>query len=212
MLGRAGELKVAVACLPSGVTAITSSAIMANRMLSTFKSPRLCLMVGIGGGVPSGEHDIRLGDVVVSKPEGISGGVIQYDFGKTVQEGRFVRTGLLNRPPDVLLSAVASIQAKHMLGEETPKHLIEMIARHQKLRATCEYQGADKDQLFEACYDHPAGVPTCAACDINRIISRSARGDDGPSVHYGLIASGNQVMKGRCDAREAAERIERALL
>jgi hypothetical protein len=45
-------------------------------------------MVGIGGGVPSEENDIRLGDVVVSQPAGTSGGVIQYDFGKMVQEGQ----------------------------------------------------------------------------------------------------------------------------
>jgi hypothetical protein len=40
-------------------------------------------MVGIGGGVHSEENDIRLGDIVDSKPTEQSGGVIQYDFGKT---------------------------------------------------------------------------------------------------------------------------------
>jgi hypothetical protein len=42
----------------------------------TFTSLRFGLMVGIGGGVPSKEHDIRIGDVVVSKPTDTSGGVI----------------------------------------------------------------------------------------------------------------------------------------
>jgi nucleoside phosphorylase len=46
-------------------------------------------MVGIGGGVSNEENDIQLGDIVVSKPTRQSRGVIQYDFGKTVQEGRF---------------------------------------------------------------------------------------------------------------------------
>ncbi|KAL3471916.1 hypothetical protein BJX99DRAFT_236612 [Aspergillus californicus] len=41
-----------------------------------------CLLVGIGGGVPSLENDIRLGDVVVRQPGGIYGGVMQYDLGK----------------------------------------------------------------------------------------------------------------------------------
>jgi hypothetical protein len=46
-------------------------------------------MVGIGGGVPSKDVDIRLGDVVVSKPTRIYGGVVQYDCGKAVSSGRF---------------------------------------------------------------------------------------------------------------------------
>ena len=46
---------------------------MANQMLSSFPSIRFGLLVGIGGGVPSEETDIRLGDVVVSKPKGPQG-------------------------------------------------------------------------------------------------------------------------------------------
>ena len=56
-------------------------------------------MVGIGGCVPGKGVDIRLGDVVVSKPTGDFGGVVQYDFCKTVAQGVFERTGRLNRPP-----------------------------------------------------------------------------------------------------------------
>lgn len=194
-LGRIGPHNVAVACLPTGVMGVTSAAIVANQMLSTFTSLRFGLMVGIGGGVPSLEHDIRLGDVAVSKPEGTSGGVIQYDYGKTVQEGRFTRMGSLNRPPDVLLSALASIQAKHILEDDSAKHLSEMIARYPKLRATCTYQGSENDHLFEAEYDHPPGLPTCAKCDPSRVVQRLERMDDGPVIHYGLIASGNQVMR-----------------
>jgi nucleoside phosphorylase len=51
-------------------------------MLQTFNGIRFGLMVGIGGGVPSEENDIRLGDIVVSQPTKQSGGVIQYDFGR----------------------------------------------------------------------------------------------------------------------------------
>ena len=110
-LGRIGIHNVAIACLPSGVTGTTSAAIVANRISSSFPSIRFGLMVGVGGGAPNAKNDIRLGDVVVSKPARTSGGVIQYDFGKTVQKGQFVRTGSLNRPPDVLLNAVNTLQA-----------------------------------------------------------------------------------------------------
>ncbi|KAJ5681306.1 uncharacterized protein N7477_001246 [Penicillium maclennaniae] len=37
-------------------------------------------MVGIGSGVLSDKHEVRLGDVVVSAPRDSEGGVFQYDF------------------------------------------------------------------------------------------------------------------------------------
>ena len=87
VLGRIRAHNVVIACLPSGVYGTTSAAAVAIQMLSTFRSIRFGLMVGIGGGVPSKDSDIRLGDVVVSKPTGDFGGVVQYDFGKTVAQG-----------------------------------------------------------------------------------------------------------------------------
>ncbi|EHA56175.1 hypothetical protein MGG_16008 [Pyricularia oryzae 70-15] len=56
---------VVIACLPAGIIGITSAATVAKDMLRTFKLIRFGLMVGIGGGIPSGTFDIRLGDVVV---------------------------------------------------------------------------------------------------------------------------------------------------
>lgn len=38
-------------------------------METTFPRLRFGLLVGIAGGVPSRKHQIRLGDVVVSKPD-----------------------------------------------------------------------------------------------------------------------------------------------
>lgn len=148
-LGRIGVHNVAIACLPSGVTGITSAAIVASHIRSTFSSIRFGLMVGVGGGAPSAKNDIRLGDVVISKPDGTSGGVIQYDFGKTVQEGRFVRTGSLNRPPTVFLSAVNTLQAKHLMEEpELTRHLSEMVVRYPRMQAAGTYPGGQYDQLF----------------------------------------------------------------
>ena len=50
-------------------------------MSITFPRLRFGLLVGIGGAVPTPE-DIRLGDVVISQPDGTEGGVVQYDLGK----------------------------------------------------------------------------------------------------------------------------------
>src|ERR1700722_2881046 len=87
VLGKIRAHNVVIACLPSGVYGTTSAATVANQLLFTFRSIRFGLMVGIGGGAPSKDADIRLGDVVVSKPTSDFGGVVQYDFGKTVGEG-----------------------------------------------------------------------------------------------------------------------------
>src|SRR5215470_16228969 len=64
-LGRICEHNVVITCLPEGQMGMTSAAMVAAQMKSTFKSIRFGLIVGIGGGVPSVEADIRLGDVVV---------------------------------------------------------------------------------------------------------------------------------------------------
>lgn len=195
-LGRIGLHNVAIACLPAGVMGVTSAARVAGQMLSTFTRLRFGLMVGIAGGVPSQESDIRLGDVVVSKPTGTSGGVIQYDFGKMTQEGRFERTGSLNRPPDVLLNAVANLQAIHMVEEPAlARYLSQMTSRYPRLRAASTFPGAAHDQLFKAEYGHIVGESTCFSCLADQSVLRPPREDSSPRIHYGLIASGNEVMR-----------------
>ena len=74
---------------------------------------RFGLMVGIGGGIPNLEKDldIRLGDIVVSQPGDIHGGVVQSDLGKSLDGGRFIRKGSLDKPPSLLLTAVSSLQS-----------------------------------------------------------------------------------------------------
>lgn len=54
---------------------------------------RFGLLVGIGGGIPNLKRgiDIRLGDMVVSQPTGTTGGVVQYDKGKSRAAGGIMR-------------------------------------------------------------------------------------------------------------------------
>jgi nucleoside phosphorylase len=51
------------------------------------------------------------------------------------------------------------------------------------------------DLLFKAEYDHPESEDSCVKCRRNRLVDREPRTSNEPQVHYGLIASGNQVMK-----------------
>jgi len=194
--GRIGRHNVVLACLPAGVTGTLSAAGVAYQMRQTFQGIKIRLMVGIGGGAPSENHDIRLGDVVVSKPTNDSGGVIQYDFGKALQEGRFMRTGMLNKPPDVLLSALANLQSKHMMeGDELAKHQSAMLIRYPRMAGQFARPGTQDDLLYDANYDHMTEDATCSNCDTDRLIKREPRNSEDPLVHYGLVASGNQVMR-----------------
>jgi nucleoside phosphorylase len=63
-----------------------------------------------------------------------------------------------------------------------------------RLRAKFTYQGAEHDQLYEAEYDHVGGV-TCEQCDKRRLVKRPPRETSDVVIHYGTIASGNQVMR-----------------
>ena len=189
VLGRVGEHNVVVACLPAGQMGNNAATTVATRMQSKFASLRFGLMVGIGGGVPSPESDIRLGDVVVSQPHTQHGGVVQYDFGKT-GPGGFTRTGSLNAPPGVLLTALAKLKALHLRRKSK---LSEYLSTFDRL-PEFTYKSAGSDTLFKSTYNHVSG-PTCANCDAEESKSRITRDSTMPVAHYGTIASGNQVMK-----------------
>src|SRR5437667_12883811 len=76
-LGKIGGHNVVMACLPAGQIGTHNAATVAAQMMDTFEFIRFGLMVGVGGGVPSAGRDIRLGDVVVSKPLEQFGRVVQ---------------------------------------------------------------------------------------------------------------------------------------
>ncbi|RTE82289.1 hypothetical protein BHE90_003220 [Fusarium euwallaceae] len=195
VLGRIDHHNVVIACLPSGVYGTTSATAVAINMTTTFPRLRFGLMVGIGGGVPSTERDIRLGDVVVGRPQGRVGGVIQYDLGKTISDGHQTLSGSLNKSDPVLLTAVSSLNALHMKGgNRIPQILAEMAARQPRMEASFSSPGAEHDDLYAADYVHSGGN-TCEHCDKQRLIQRPKREDHSPAVFYGIIASGNQVIK-----------------
>lgn len=194
-LGRIGKHNVVVACFPLGVIGNNSAATVAKDMLRSFPI-KIGLMVGVGGGVWSQKVNMRLGDVVVSQPDGTHGGVVQWDFGKMEKGGLFKRKGSLNKPPRVLLNALQDIKIRHITeGDKLVEHLSTMVTNSPRMAQTFGYQGAEHDKLFEATYDHEHG-DTCDDCDQDRVIERlPARTDHAPRIHYGNIASGNEVMK-----------------
>jgi hypothetical protein len=120
---------------------------------------------------------------------------VQWDFGKTGKGGIFQRTGSLDKPPLVLLHALQSLKEREITdGIDLEASLSLMVQNKPRMGETYRYQGADHDQLFKATYDHE-GDETCDECDPKSIVSRLARSDSTPKIHYGNIAAGNEVMK-----------------
>ncbi|EUC41984.1 hypothetical protein COCMIDRAFT_29341 [Bipolaris oryzae ATCC 44560] len=194
-LGSIGGHNVVIVCLPAGQIGNNPAAAVAMQMRATFKKIQFGLMVGIGGGVPSAA-DIRLGDVVASQPHGIFAGVVQYDIGKNTPSG-FERTGSLNAPPKLLLAALVRVRANEVRGRSK---LSEHVAKLEGSIAEFQRSEAGPDVLFEAAYDHEADDrgkgQTCDGWDLSRQITRRTRdARKKVAVHYGTIASGNQVMR-----------------
>ncbi|KAF7183007.1 hypothetical protein CNMCM7691_002751 [Aspergillus felis] len=196
-LGRIGKHYVVIACLPAGQYGTTSATTVANNMVRTFStSLRVGLMVGVGGGIPSTLHDIRLGDVVISCPTGTCGGVIQYDMGKVGIDGTFSRTGSLNSPPRSLLTAVNAMRAAELTDDPLyPAYLQSAIERTARTRKTFARPNPRTDRLFQSKYDHPGNADNCYACPEEWEETRAEREDRDPRPHYGTIASGNAVIK-----------------
>ncbi|XHG02956.1 hypothetical protein AWENTII_006276 [Aspergillus wentii] len=188
-LGRIGFHQVVIAVLPSGQIGTNSAARVAADLKSTFPGLKYGLMVGIGGGAPSHNADIRLGDVVVSQPQGQYGGVVQYDLGKTVTGGLHSRTGFLNAPPAALLTAASQLQSDQSRGRDNvTKHLYAFD--HLPNFARCN---AGPDILFPSSYNHEGGPTSCDSCRTDMVVSRSPRNES--VIYFGTIASGNQVVK-----------------
>ncbi|KAK8221011.1 ankyrin repeat protein [Phyllosticta capitalensis] len=179
---------VAIACIAEGWTGKASAAATVTKMIETLPSIRFGLMVGIGGGIPNHDHDIRLGDIVVSIPKGQTGGVLQYDLGKSTLQG-FQRTGSLNSPPQALLSAVTSLRRRHRFRRsrtQIPRIVAEAV-----------------EEIDTTEYDY------CADCNSDECTARIDRQDPSvPSIHYGLIASGDRVIKNAVERDELAAWLE----
>ncbi|KAJ6007878.1 Pfs NACHT and Ankyrin domain protein [Penicillium herquei] len=201
-LGNIAMHNIIIACLPSGHYGTNNAATVASNMRRSFPSIRIGLIVGIGGGVP-GKADIRLGDVVVSDK-----GVLQFDLGKAVGEGHFRRTGTLNRPPHALLTAVAKLRADHASKpSQMPSILSKMLEQYPQM-TKYTHRGLLEDRLFDGTYDHSQSMDSCEDCDTTRLVSRPTRRNTDPEIHYGAIASGNQVMRSGKIRDQLAEELD----
>ncbi|PNP52888.1 hypothetical protein THARTR1_06729 [Trichoderma harzianum] len=199
-LGKMGRHNVVIAVLPDGEYGAASAAAVARDMLHTFPNIRIGLMVGIGGGAPSAEHDIRLGDIVVSAPRNGKGGVLQYDFGKTMQDQAFQQIGFLDQPPIVLRAAIAGLKAQYEAeGHRLEEMINGILAKMRRLRKNYRRPDPDSDKLFQSEIVHPPDGRSCTTFCLDNPSNLQPRherteDDDNLTIHYGSIASANQLM------------------
>jgi nucleoside phosphorylase len=194
-LGSIGDHMVVITCLP--LMGKVSATTTASYMKATFPHLRFRLMVGIGGGIPSAELDIRLGDVAVSKPSERHGGVVEYDFGRW-EVGGFRSIGSMNRPPTLLLNLIPAMISRRQLSREIFMDLRKIFTTPEVTDETWFYPGSENDVLFQADYSHIGeSRSTCVAChsDKTKYVARDPRPQEWPRVHYGTIASGDSVVK-----------------
>ncbi|OJJ07396.1 hypothetical protein ASPVEDRAFT_65790 [Aspergillus versicolor CBS 583.65] len=191
--GTIGRHNVIIVALPKKTTGTVSAAILVGSLKANFRNIRYGLMVGIGAGVPGRnlKPDIRLGDVIVAAPgDGCSNaqGVLAYELGKESADG-FVNIGWIQPTDRRLRSAIEALETEaEYIGHDL---LGPYLARFRENPGSTRFlhPGPDNDHLYEA---QKSGKP---GAEMYQVIRRGPRQFEGPAIHYGLVASGNKVIK-----------------
>jgi nucleoside phosphorylase len=195
--GVIGRFNVVLAYMP-GMGKVNAATVASNCGKS-FPCIKLALVVGICGIVPfvPTNDEIVLGDVIISN------GVIQYDFGRQLPD-HFVRKDTLSDVPgrpnleiQGVLAKLKGLRHRRQLSARMADYL-DVLRQDRDLYA--EYPASTEDRLFEASYRHTDDQKSCEQLGCNGdLVSRSrlAVADvyPTPAIHFGLMASGDAVMK-----------------
>lgn len=120
-------------------------------------------------------------------------------MGKWKNDKEFSIESHLNSPPGILRQAVTQLRLDHRFHKGRILQYIDdalTLLRGLSDVDDASFPGWEEDRLFKAEYEHVNTVHgNCRGCDSTQVIERSARPSKSPVVHYGLIASGNAVMR-----------------
>ncbi|RKK80893.1 hypothetical protein BFJ68_g17682 [Fusarium oxysporum] len=205
--GVIGRHNVVLAHMP-GMGKANAAAVAAKCHMS-FPNIRLALVVGVCGVVPFRRNgdEIVLGDVVISD------GIVQYDLGRRLPDQFVTKDTLLDalgRPnPEIrgVLAKLKTYRGQEDLTRKTIKCL-DTMGCNPRLHAT--YPGSANDRLFEAAYRHSEDQKSCDQAGCNgKLVPRRRLEMSGthltPAIHFGLMASGDSVMKSGEDRDKIAE-------
>lgn len=180
-----------------------SSASAAASFRWSFPNIKLALIVGILGVVPFDPKETGitrktervLGNVIISE------GIVQYDFGRQYSNRFVVKNTLRDaygRPNLEIRLLLAKLKSKTYR-----KRLQQKMAEYLKLLEIKDgleykYPGKEFDLLFPLGYRHIADDKECdVCCDKSKPIKRTRlqQGLVNPMVHFGIVGSGNSVIK-----------------
>ncbi|KAI1427165.1 purine and uridine phosphorylase [Xylaria sp. FL1777] len=189
-LGSIGNHNIVIAGLPIDGYGTVNAATVAKDMHRTFPSLRDYLVVGAAGGAGiAGKVDVRLGDIVVSER------LIQYDLKKDLLYDDFETTAIPLRPSQKLRMAVGKLKAGHMEEEsEIPEFIRQIADKSPRMKAFASRESL-QDLLFENTYEHSGPNDYCHGCSPSKLVKRAPREHNDPEIHYGVIASGNSLIK-----------------
>jgi nucleoside phosphorylase len=166
--GKIGSHNIVLALLPSIGTA--AGAGVAASFRSSYSGLNTAFLVGICGGVPgTGQDEILLGDVVISKT------VIQYSLGRQYP-GAFVAKDTVNdnmgHPSKAIRSLITSFEterARRRLRQKAGQYLkdLQRAAMEEGHRHSYQYPGVAEDKLFAATYIHKHRGPQTHSCSCN---------------------------------------------
>jgi nucleoside phosphorylase len=230
--GSIGSHAVVLAHMP-GMGKVAAATVVGN-LRASFRHLRLVLVVGICGGAPNASknssEDVFLGDVVVST------GVIQYDLGRRFpgrfvrKDTPHDNLSRLSVVADGVLAKLKAAEAGR--GKEFSRSVSRHLdALHRQLGSDAAYPGRGGDRLFQPDYLHKHHkLSECIACaestdsicdraaekscetlgcsqKVSNLVSRSPPEDRlQPTVHFGLVASGDTVMRSGKDRDEIVYR------
>ncbi|KAI0534365.1 hypothetical protein GGR58DRAFT_520462 [Xylaria digitata] len=216
ILGSIGSHNIVIPDLPERRIHNSAISTVVPQMLKTFPAVRMSLFVGIGGGIPP---RVRVGDVVISMPSSTNTGVVQWELEPEIS-GVFKlswTTGLGKTSESLNMARSAMERDAGLYGYKIEKYVEQLKERWPRLASKFQRPTAANEVLFKAEYDHveeqisqsglqsnlisrrcqdsPGGMNwgSCQYCDRNQTVELRPR--ENISLHYGLIASGDRVVK-----------------
>ncbi|CAI7654032.1 unnamed protein product [Penicillium bialowiezense] len=194
--GRVGKHYVVIASLPTGVTGTHSASSVANGMMNTFPLIRFALMVGVAGGAPTNDNDVRLGDVIIGTR------MVPYSFIKQHSNRRENIGDNVVSSRD-LLSTINKVQAKITEGTVNLDSTISSrFNKTEEIIDIFQRPEPESDRLCQSDYLH-AALCDCLSVspgNPNTLVQRQQRKSYAKvKVHCGSIGSADIVLR---DANE----------
>lgn len=194
--GRVGKHYVVIASLPTGVTGTHSASSVANGMMNSFPLVRFALMVGIAGGAPTNNNDVRLGDVIIGTR------TIPYSFIRKHPNRRENIGDNVVSSRD-LLSTINDVQAKITEGTVNLDSTISSrFNKTEEIIDIFQRPEPESDRLYQSDYLH-AALCDCLGVspgNSNTLVQRQQRKSYAKvKVHFGSIGSADIVLR---DANE----------